>query len=224
MSINNKFLDILIQCGAILNDDHFVYASKRHGESYINKRALYPYPKATSAIGHGLAKAFFDEGIRVDAVLAPAVGGIPLVQWTAFHLSVLQGSDVLALFAEKIPTIEIIGGQEPRIVTHFEMTSGYGEMLEGKRTLALEDILTTGDSIKDVVQLGRKHFAEIVGVSAMCNRGGVTAEKIGVPLLRSLLDFPLQSWTSEECPRCQADFPVNLQFGKGKEFVASLAA
>jgi orotate phosphoribosyltransferase len=62
--------------------------------------------------------------------------------------------------------------------------------------------------------------AEVVGVSALCNRGGVTAAALGAPALHSLLDVRLDSWPAEACPLCRDGVPVNVDVGKGREFRA----
>jgi orotate phosphoribosyltransferase len=61
----------------------------------------------------------------------------------------------------------------------------------------------------------------VVGVAALCNRGGVTAEALGAPALYSLASVPLESWPAEECPLCAAGVPVNTRLGKGAAFLAA---
>jgi orotate phosphoribosyltransferase len=61
----------------------------------------------------------------------------------------------------------------------------------------------------------------VLGLGAICNRGGVTEGDIGLlPELYSLINVSLESWAADDCPLCAADVPVNTSLGKGKEFLA----
>jgi len=81
-------ISILKKVQAVLTDGHFVYTSGKHGSVYVNKDAVYPHTKETSQIGKLFAEKFKNKNI--DVVAAPALGGIILSQWTAYHLSKLQ--------------------------------------------------------------------------------------------------------------------------------------
>src|ERR1700694_4387544 len=99
--MNNEVLDILKSVGAIITDSHIVYTSGRHGDAYINKDALYPHTKEVSRIGELFAEKYKDKD--VDVVAAPALGGIILETWTAYHLSQMKGKEVLGVYTEKTP-------------------------------------------------------------------------------------------------------------------------
>ncbi len=197
----NGVLESLEAIGAIYRNTHVVYTSGRHGREYVNKDALYPHTKLTSQFCRLMAVPFIPESIEV--VAAPAVGGVILSQWLAFHLTELTGKEVLGIYAEKAPT----GG--------FQFKRGYGNLLKGKRTLVVEDILTTGGSVKQLVEVARTHQANIVGVTALCNRGGIQKEALDVPRLFSLVELSLESWEASACPLCQQKIPINTQVGKG---------
>jgi orotate phosphoribosyltransferase len=96
---------------------------------------------------------------------------------------------------------------------------GYDALVAGRRVLVVEDILTTGGSARTVVQAVEKAGGTVVGVAALCNRGGVTADLLGSPQLYSLASVPLESWSAEECPLCASGVPVNTRLGKGAAFV-----
>ena len=99
MSAN--LLDILQHLGAVLINDHFVYTSGKHGEVYINKDALYPHTRETSQEGRMLAELILANSLQPEVVVGPALGGIILSQWTAYHLSELLGKEVLSVYTEK---------------------------------------------------------------------------------------------------------------------------
>jgi orotate phosphoribosyltransferase len=188
--------------GALL-EGHFVYTSGRHGNRYINKDAIYVHPRLTGELCLYLAGRFLAE--RPQVVVGPAMGGLILSQWVAYQLSELVHSDAMSVYAEKSAD----GG--------FVVKRGYDKIVAGKTVLVVEDVLTTGGSVKKVVEVVRAIGGEVVGVGAICNRGGVTAFDIGAPRLESLVNITLDSWASEECSFCEADIPVSMDVGKGKK-------
>jgi orotate phosphoribosyltransferase len=200
-----NILETLNQVGALITDTHVVYTSGRHGNSYVNKDALYPHTAATSAVCGVIAEQFAEEGIEV--VAGPTVGGVIMAQWVAHHLSQRSGREVLAIYAEE----EISAGEKRRLFRR-----GYDELLVGKRILIVEDILTTGGSARQVVEAVARQGGETVGVAALCNRGGVTAEQLQAPTLFCLTSIPLESFDPATCPLCAAGIPINTRVGKGK--------
>lgn len=203
-------LATLARVGALITGDHLVYTSGRHGSSYVNKDALYPHTAATSAVCARIAERFAGAGVEV--VAGPTVGGVIMAQWTAHHLSALSGREVLAVYAEE----ELGAGGERRRL----FRRGYDALVAGRRVLVVEDILTTGGSVRLVVAAVAAAGGAVVGVGALCNRGGVTAAAIGAPELYSLAEVPLESYAAEECPLCAAGVAVNTRVGKGAAFVA----
>jgi orotate phosphoribosyltransferase len=201
---NNETLAILERVGAIITGSHIVYTSGRHGSSYINKDALYPHTAETSAVCAHIARPFARAGVEV--VAGPTIGGVILAQWVAHHLSAQAASPVLAVYAEE----EQRGEECCRVFRR-----GYGEMLRGRRVLVVEDVLTTGGSARQVVAAVREMQGEVVGVGALCNRGGLTAETLGVPYFIALVSLALESWEVAACPLCKQDIPINTRVGKG---------
>src|SRR5438874_1787333 len=92
-------IDILTNIGAVITDSHFVYTSGKHGSVYINKDALYPHTESASEVGKIFAAKYDEQNIEV--VVGPALGGIILSQWTAYHLSLSTAKDVLGVYTEK---------------------------------------------------------------------------------------------------------------------------
>ena len=115
----SKFLQTFRERGALITDSHLVYTSGRHGSAYVNKDALYPNPKIISSLCEAIAKHFGPD--RIEVVLAPALGGIVLTQWIAYHSSLILGTDVLAVFAEKIDA-----------PAGFVIKRGYENLLQGQ--------------------------------------------------------------------------------------------
>ncbi len=199
---HSKALEILKRYDAIHADGHFIYTSGKHGSQYVNKDAIYPHISAISQLCEWMAQPFSQD--EVDVVLGPALGGIVLSQWTAFHLSQMQKREVLAVFAEKLDN-------------EFAVKRGYDELIKGKKVLIVEDILNTGGSAKKIVELVKNSGAELVGVSVLCNRAGVTAKELGTDTkLVSLVNLDFAAWNADDCPLCKKGVPVNRSLGKGK--------
>jgi len=206
--------EVMIEAGAILQG-HFVLASGKHGDTYVNKDAIYPDTGTISRLCWELTYIFgpiFQLGTRRRVVIAPAVGGVILSQWVADHLTTLLDRKVLSLYADKGDD----GG--------FVIKRGYEEIIPDSDVLVGEDVLTTGKSARQVVEAVRAHGGNVIGVGALCNRGRVTAKDLGgVPKLHALLNIDLESWPEEACPLCQSEIPINTNVGKGKEYLARLA-
>ena len=207
---NQDIQNIFEAAKAIITNGHFVYASGLHGDTYINKDAIYPHTAYVSKLCSYIAEEFI--GKEVYAVIGPVVGGVALSQWTAHHLSLLMHKEVFALYADK---------EEKSGETNFVIKRGQDKFItNGKRILVVEDILTTGGSVKKVIEAVRMHNGTVVGVGALCNRGQVTAEDIGeVPVLRALKNVTLQTYDMEKCPLCLRNVPINTTVGKGKEYL-----
>jgi orotate phosphoribosyltransferase len=205
--------ELLIKSGGWLEHDHFVGTNGNHMDTYINKDALYPHTEYASKLGEAMAGAMKDWDVEV--VVSPALGGIVLTQWAANHASKLLRREVLAVYAEKVE------GPEKK----FAFTRGYDKLVAGKRAVVVEDNLTTGGSVRKVIELVRETGGEVVGVVAMLNRGGVSREDVGnPPHFEAIVEADLKSWPAAECQLCRDGVPVNVKIGKGKKFVEAQAA
>lgn len=209
-----EVLEVLLRIGAIKTFDHFVYAAGDHGDTYVNKDVVYAHPMIVSHLCRAIAERLTSEWI--DVVIAPAVGGVLLAQGIAHHLCTMMGRDVKAAFAEKKEDggFMIRGAYLPFI---------RGEEIHGRKTnkiLVVEDIVTTGSSACQVVDLTRSHGGDVVGLAAICNRGKVTVDDVGYPgMFFSLLDLRLEKWSAAKCPLCANNVPVNTEIGHGKKFL-----
>ncbi len=206
----DQVLELLQKVGAF-RSGHFVFTSGLHADTYVNKDALYPYTGETSRLCREIAERFKDKNIEV--VLGPAVAAAVLSQWTAHHLTELTGREVYAVYADK----DGEGG--------FVVRRGYDKIIQGKNVLIVEDLTTTGGSIKKVVDAARAGGAHIAGAIALCNRGGVTKEMTGNPdVFDQLLNVHLEQWPEEQCDLCKRGIPINTEVGHGKQYLAKKAA
>ena len=206
-----QVMKMFADAGAILSDSHFVYSSGRHSSVYINKDALYLHTGLISQLCQHMAAPYTPEDI--DVVVGPVLGGIVLSQWVTHHLNERRkSSETLAVYAEK-------EGDGPD--KQFVLRRGYDTYIAGKNVLVVEDVLTTGGSVRLVVDLVRHYGGNVVGISALCNRGNVQPEDVGGVPIHSVIAITLQTYTAAECPFCQQGVPVNTTVGKGKAFLAS---
>lgn len=197
---------ILKKIGAIQTDDHFVYTSGKHGSVYIRKDMLYPNTQKTSQVCKLFAERFQNKDI--DVVVGPSVGGIILSQWTAYHLSKLKNENILGIFTEK----DEHGNQV--------FKRGYDRLIKGKKVLIVEDLTTTGGSVKKVVESVKNADGTVVAVCAMVNRDPekVTSKLIGAPF-SYLGVFRAEAFNADKCPLCEKNIPINTVVGHGKKFL-----
>lgn len=219
-----EVVGILASVKAVIVDSHLVYTSGKHGSAYVNKDAVYPHTKKTAALCNMLAEEFKDDGVEV--VIAPAVGGVILSQWTAHYLSAITDIEVLGVYADKEPVMAAEPGEVfgVHVGDGFVVKRGYNKLVAGKRVLVVEDVVNTGGSVQKTIAAVRACGGNVIGVGALCNRGGVTAQDLDVPKFVSLMSVTLDAWDEADCPLCKQGVPVNTDVGKGKEFLARKAA
>ncbi len=206
MTREEKVKKILASTNAVLTNGHFVYVSAKHGDKYINKDAIYPHPNSIRKLCKMWAGDFKNSGVEV--VVGPAMGGVILSHDTATELTKLLKKDVPGVYAEK----DGEGG--------FKFTRGYDAFVKGKKVLVVEDVLTTGGSVKKVIDLTREAGGKIVGLGVIANRGNVKAKDVGVKKIDALIDIQMVTMEAKDCTLCKEKVPVNTNVGKGKLFLA----
>ncbi len=207
---NSEVMQIFVDTGAIVRDSHFVYTSGRHSSVYINKDAVYLHTNSISTLCREMGRPY--DADAIDVVVGPVMGGIVLSQWVAHHLNTRRTTgETLAIYAEK--------GTDG-VSKQFFLGRGYDKYVPGKNVLIVEDVLTTGGSVLQVVELVRKHGGNIVGVSALCNRGNVQPAAFGGVPIHALISINLETYAPDECPFCKQQVPINTELGKGRAFLA----
>lgn len=179
----DEMKNLLEETGALL-DGHFLLTSGRHSGSYVEKFRLLELPKATEKVGQGLAEAFKD--FDVEVVVGPMTGGILLAHETAKVLN------TRSIFTE-------------RVNGKMEFRRGF-EIKPGERVLIVEDIVTTGGSVLEVMEAVKEMNGNIVGVGLMVDRSSGKAD-FGVPT-KALLTLDIPSYEVNECPLCKSEVPV----------------
>jgi orotate phosphoribosyltransferase len=180
-------LDLLKQAGA-LKEGHFLLASGRHSNRYIEKFDLLRQPRLTQQVCEGFAKRFKAE--RIDVVVGPTTGGVIL----AFEVGRQLG--LPSAYAERV----IDGGsaREFKRGTSFE---------PGARVLLVDDILTTGGSVRETLAALEQHPVEVVAVAVLVDRSGGATTFGQIPLF-ALTTLSVETWLPEECPLCAAGRPL----------------
>lgn len=201
---------IFTQTKAIITGSHIVYTSGKHGSEYVNKDEVYVDTEATDELCEYIAEHFKESGIEV--VVAPVEGGINLSQGVARHLTKMTGKKVLSVYADK-------EGEG------LALKRGYGKYIPGKRVLVVDDVFTTGGSVKKLVELVRSLKGDVMAVGGLCNRGGVKSEDIAplLPEFFTLTNVQMEMHDPADCPLCKKDIPINTEVGKGKEYLAQKA-
>jgi len=205
----DNVLSVLNKLGMVLRNGHFVYSAGDHGSEYVDKRELV-FPMITHQIGQMMAERIARIGVPIDVVLAPAVGAIQLGFSVALNLCEYGGMDTVSLTAEKVEGKEKV----------FEVKTR-PDLLKGRITVVVEDVLNTGGSAARTVEAASALGARVIAVAALVNRGGVTAQKLGVKHVISLVDVAMEKHLPEACPLCKAQVKINTDVGHGKEFVAA---
>ena len=203
---SSEVMEILKRVGALITDSHIVGASGRHMSAYINKDAIYPHTAEASRIGEFFAENHKD--LNIEAVVGPALGGIILSQWTAYHLSRIKGKEIFGVYTEKDRDSNQI------------FTRGYDKLILGRKILVVEDITTTGGSAKKVVEAVKATGGRPIAVSVIVNREPerVNSETMGAPFT-ALSEFPAESYEERDCPLCRQGVPINTAVGHGKKYL-----
>ncbi len=196
-------LSTLFQLGAYREGGHFVYTSGTHGTVYINKDAIYPHTKLVSTMARQIAEHYHRHDFEV--VIGPAVGGVVLSQWLAYHLSGLTGREVLSTYADK------------RADGSFIVRRGYDKLVASKRVLLADDIINQGKSVRAMKKAIEDRGGEVRFVACLVNRGGLRAEVVGVKEIFALLDLPLAVFPAKQCPMCRQKIPIDREFGHGQK-------
>jgi orotate phosphoribosyltransferase len=170
--------------GAVL-DGHFLLTSGLHSPVYWEKFRILERPEYTQPLCAMIAAHFKNEGVNV--VAGPTTGGIIL----AFEIARQMG--LRCIFAEK----EENGKRGFR--------RGFA-LAPGERVLVVDDILTTGKSVKEVLEAVREKNASVVGIGVLVDRSEHDL-KLGYPLY-SCLRSVTPAYPAQECPLCKAGVPL----------------
>ena len=171
----------LERCGAYLSG-HFKLSSGRHSDTYIQKQRVFEHPRLTASLADALVAKFSDRGKPTfNVVVSPALGAIV---WGGF---VAYAAHTRFLFTERD--------------TSGAMVMRRGQTLSrDDRALVVEDVITTGGSASEVIDVVDAAGASVVGVGALVDRSS-TPPRFH---LEALLRVEAKDWDPADCPRCAA--------------------
>ena len=167
------------RCGAMLTG-HFELSSGRHSDVYLEKARVLERPEVTARLARDMASWY----PAADVVVAPAVGAI------ALGFAVAQAAGARSIFAER---------EDGRMRLRRGFSVGPGE-----RAVVVEDVITTGDSAREVYDLVLSGGAKCLGVAALIDR---STAPVGFPL-RASLRVEARTWDPADCPMCRAGEPI----------------
>ena len=178
----DDLLDLFRKSGALL-EGHFRLTSGLHSTGYLQSALILQHPVHAEALGRALAERVAH--LAATVVLSPALGGIVIGHEVARALG------VRAVFAER---------QDGALM----LRRGF-MLAETDRVLVVEDVLTTGGSTRETMQVALAAGGRVVGAASIVDRGG--AASLDVPF-RSLVSLTLPTYEPEHCPLCAQGLPV----------------
>jgi orotate phosphoribosyltransferase len=170
-------LEIFEREGAV-HKGHYLLTSGMHSETYVQCARVLQHPRLSESLAGELAKGF--TGDDVDVVISPALGGIIIGYMVAMALGKRM------LFAERVQgRLALRRGQS---------------ISSGERVLVIEDVITTGGSVKELIALVETSGAKVVGLGALIERG--EDRDFGVAK-NVILTIDATAWEEEDCPLCR---------------------
>ena len=177
--LNKERVIEIFEKSEVLLHGHFLLTSGRHSNQYMQCAQLLQYPEYAEEISKGLADNFRDDNI--DIVIGPAMGGIIISYELARQLKVKN------LFAER---------------ENGKMVLRRGFFIpKGARVLVAEDVITTGGSVREVIDIVKEQGGEVVGVAVLVDRSNGTID-FGTKLAAALTTEVI-SYDAEDCPLCK---------------------
>lgn len=191
MITQERVMEILKEAGVLL-EGHFLLTSGKHSNKYLQCAKIFRNTKYSEELCAALAERFQGQGI--DVVIGPALGAVQMTYEVSRWLKCEN------FFAER---------------EDGKMTLRRGFVFEpGQKVLIVEDVVTTGGSVREVMKIVQEQGAEIVGIGSIVDR---TAGKVdfGVPF-QSVISVDVESWQPEECPLCKSGAPAPFKPGSRK--------
>ena len=179
----DDLLDLFRRSGALL-EGHFRLSSGLHSTGYLQCALVLADPRDAEQLGRAIAEIV--RPLRPTVVLSPALGGVVIGH------EVARALDVRALFAER---------QDGVLTLRRGFTLG-----ESDRVVVIEDVVTTGGSTRETMQVASAAGGQVVGAASIVDRSGGQSS-LGVPY-RALLDVSLPTYEPAACPLCAQGLPV----------------
>ena len=192
MMTADRIKDLFMRSGALM-EGHFKLTSGLHSPQYVNKFNLLSKPKYAAPLLEEMASRWQNKGVEI--VVGPAVGGIILSYEIARHLN------ISGIFLE-------------RKKGAMTLSRGF-EIKPNQRVLVVEDVVTTGASVKEVCDVVTEAGGELIGISLMVDRSvGKASFDIETD---SLLTLDLETYDPDDCPLCDNGTALSTLGSTGKK-------
>jgi len=181
--LSDEVLEIFKTAGAI-KEGHFLLASGLHSPVYWEKFRILQHPHLTEELCRLIVQHFQEH--KIDVVAGPTTGGIILAFETARQLG------VRGIFAEKVGDVRVFRRDF--------------EIKPGEHVLIVDDILTTGSSLRETIAAVNKLGGIIIGIGVLVDRSEKSLD-FNLPFF-SCLRAPTVAYSPQECPLCAAHIPL----------------
>nr|WP_319488130.1 orotate phosphoribosyltransferase [uncultured Caproiciproducens sp.] len=192
MITQQRVMEILKEAGVLL-EGHFKLTSGRHSNKYLQCAKIFRNTKYSEELCAALAEQYRND--KVQIVIGPAMGAVQM----AYEVS-------RALHCENFFTER---GEDGKMV----LRRGFA-VNPGDRVLVVEDVVTTGGSVREVIDLVKEAGGEVVGVGSVVDRTGGKID-FGVPF-KAVISVDVESWEPENCPLCRAGASEPVKPGSRK--------
>lgn len=183
MLTNERILEILKKAGVLL-EGHFLLTSGRHSNKYLQCAKIFKHAKYSEELCRDLAEKFAGDGI--DLVVGPAMGAVIMAYEVSRHLNVEN------IFTER---------EDGKMTLRRNF-----EIKEGQKVLVVEDVITTGGSVKEVIEIVKECGGVVAGVGAIVDRTGGNID-FGTKF-ESVISMEVESFEADNCPICKTDIPL----------------
>ncbi len=183
ISNENDILEIFKKTGALLQG-HFLLTSGRHSNMYFQCAKVLQYPEYTEQVCRIIAD--YSRDYEIDTVISPAMGGIIVGQEVARQLN------KRSIFAER---------EDKKLTLRRGFT-----IEKGEKILVCEDVVTTGGSVFEVIDIVKQQGGEVVGVGFIVDRSNGRVD-FGYPQ-KSTMKMEVISYAPDECPLCKENIPL----------------
>lgn len=183
-------MKIFKETGALL-EGHFLLTSGLHSSKYFQCAKVLQYPEYSEILSRQIARHFYTS--EVEVVISPAIGGIIVGYEVARQL------EARSIFAEREEGV-------------MKLRRGF-EIKPGERVLVCEDVVTTGGSVFEVIELVKNAGGKLVGVGCIVDRSGGKID-FGIRFA-SVVRLEVPTFKAEECPLCKEGIQIEKPGSRG---------
>ncbi|MFU0833435.1 MAG: Orotate phosphoribosyltransferase [Oscillospiraceae bacterium] len=187
-----RAFEIFKDAGVLL-EGHFLLTSGRHSNRYLQCAKIFRNTKYSEELCAALAEKYQNDNIEI--VIGPAMGAVQM----AYEVS--RALECENFFTER--------GQDGKMA----LRRGFA-VKPGQRVLVVEDVVTTGGSVREVIELVKQSGGIVVGVGSIVDRTGGKID-FGVPY-QAVVSMEVESWEPQDCPLCKAGAPAPEKPGSRK--------